>query len=167
MRLALGHIDQYDDKVATFARQLGVRRIHFHCPKELPGEEGYWSARELTALKARCDRDGLTIEAIENVPLSHFWKVQQGADGRDQQLEKFCVTLRNLAAAGIHTLGYNFLPTYVWRTEVREKGRGGALVTSFDLAKVSDGNALTSHHLTPGALLDHPLDADEMWANHG
>jgi len=40
IRLSLGHIDEYDDTVATFAHQLGLRGVQFHTPTALPGAEG-------------------------------------------------------------------------------------------------------------------------------
>ena len=166
MRLSLGHIDEYDERVATFARQLGLTGVQFHTPNLLPGTHGYWSLEELRALRARCDADRLNIDGLENVPLAHFWKVQRGLPGRDEQIENYRTTLRNMAAAGITTLGYNFLPTYVWRTSMAARGRGGAAVTAFDLAQAGSGNALASYRLTPAEPLDAPIAAGQMWANH-
>jgi mannonate dehydratase len=166
MRLSLGHIDEYDDRVAAFARQLGLRGVQFHTPDALPGEHGYWSAAELRALRERCDAAGLAIDGLENVPLAHFWKVQRGLPGRDEQIDNYRTTIRNMAAAGITTLGYNFMATYVWRTNMLDAGRGGAKVTSFDLAQSAHGNALERHRLTPGEPLAEPISSDQMWANH-
>jgi mannonate dehydratase len=166
MRLSLGHIDEYDGRVATFARQLGLRGVQLHTPNLLPGEHGYWSLAELRALRERCDADGLAIDGLENVPLAHFWRVQRGLPGRDEQIENYCTTIRNMAAVGIKILGYNFLPTFVWRTSMLDHGRGGAKVTSFDLAEAGRGNALEGYRLTPGEPLTEPISADQMWASH-
>lgn len=166
MRVSLGHIDVYDDRVATFARQLGLGSVQFHTPNLLPGTNGYWSLEELTALRERCDRDGLMIEGLENVPLTHFDKIQRGLPGRDEQLENYRTTIRNIAAVGIPLLGYNFLPTFVWRTNMLDTGRGGAKVTSFDLDHTVHGNALEGYRLTPTEPLVEPITADQMWANH-
>jgi mannonate dehydratase len=166
IRISLGHVDLYDDRVATFAHQLGLSGVQLHTPNLLPGEDGYWSLGELQALRARCDADGLAIDGLENVPLAHFWKVQRGLPGRDEQIANLHRTLRNMAAVGIDLLGYNFLATYVWRTEMGASGRGGAKVTSFDLADASRGNALAGYRLTPNEPVAEPIDADQMWANH-
>lgn len=166
IRLSLGHVDVYDERVATFAHQLGLRGVQLHTPNLLPGADGYWSVEELRALRERCDTDGLHIDGIENVPLAHFWKVQRGLPGRDEQIENYCRTIRNMAAVGLDLLGYNFLPTFVWRTEMAAAGRGGAKVTVFDLADVGAGNALASHRLTPAEPLAEPISAEQMWANH-
>jgi mannonate dehydratase len=166
IRLSLGHVDEYDDRVATFAHQLGLKSVQLHTPNLLPGREGYWSLPELRALRDRCDADGLAIDGIENVPLAHFWKIQRGVAGRDEQIDNYCKTIRNLAAVGIDLLGYNFLATYVWRTSMAASGRGGARVTSFDLDAAGAGNALAGYRLTPAEPLAEPLTAEQMWANH-
>jgi len=166
LRLSLGHIDRYDARVATFARQLGLRGVQFHTPNLLDGASGYWSVETLRALRERCDADGLTIDGLENVPVAHFWKVQRGLPGRDEQIENYRTTIRNISRAGIDVLGYNFLPTYVWRTSMADAGRGGAKVTSFDLSRIDAGNALAGYRLTPDEPLHQPITAEQMWANH-
>lgn len=166
IRLSLGHVDEYDERVATFAHQLGLTGVQFHTPNVLPGEAGYWSLDELTELRRRCDADGLRIDGLENVPLAHIWKVHRGLPGRDEQIENYCTTLRNMAAVGIDLLGYNFLPTFVWRTDMAALGRGGAKVTSFDLSQVGAGNALATYRLSPSEPLTEPISAEQMWANH-
>ncbi|WP_435603276.1 mannonate dehydratase [Streptomyces sp. bgisy130] len=166
IRISLGHVDEYDGQVAAFAHQLGLTGVQLHTPNLLPGEEGYWSLPELRALRERCEADGLAIDGLENVPLAHFWKIQRGAPGRDEQIENYCRTIRNMAAVGIDLLGYNWLATFVWRTSMAEPGRGGAKVTSFDLAEIHHGNALSGYRLTPSEPLTEPLTAEQMWDNH-
>lgn len=166
IRLSLGHIDEYDDAVAAFAHQLGLPSVQLHTPSALPGDEGFWSLSELQALKSRCDRDGLVIEGLENVPAAHFWKIQRGLPGRDEQIENYHRTIRNMARVGIDLLGYNFIATYVWRTDMGGIGRGGAQVTGFDLSRAAEGNALASYKLTPDEPIDQPLTAVQMWANY-
>lgn len=166
IRLSLGHIDEYDARVATFAHQLGLTGIQFHTPTLLRAEAGYWSLNELRALRNRCDDDGLAVDGIENVATTHFWKIQRGAPGRDEQIENYQRTIRNLAAVGIDWLGYNWQPTFVWRTSMAVAGRGGATVTEFDLARIDGGNALASHRLVPTEPLREPLTAQALWDNH-
>jgi mannonate dehydratase len=166
LRVAMGHIDEYDDTVAVFTQQLGLRGVQLHNPVNLSPDQGYWTVAELAALRDRCAADGLTIEGLENVPLAQFDKIQRGEPGRDQQIENFHATVRNMGSVGIPLLGYNFIATYVWRTDMRAVGRGGALVTSFDLDDADGGNALRAYKLTPDADIDPPLTADQMWANH-
>lgn len=165
MRLAMGHVDDYDDAVATFARQLGLRSVQLHDPANLSSPSGDWPERELRALRERCAADGLALEGLENVPVQHFADVARGGPRRDEQIENYCTTIRNMAAAGISVLGYHFMCSYVWRTSMGASGRGGARVTEFDLSRVGDGNALASYKLVP-APLEHEIDAETLWRNH-
>ena len=77
-------------------------------------------------------------------------RVLRGLPGRDEQIENYGQTLRNMAAAGIYLLGYHFMAGYVWRTAMTAVGRGNARVTAFDLADVSAGNALARYKLDAG-----------------
>ena len=165
MRISMGHIDEYDDRVAAYAKQLGLASVQLHNPSNLSGSDGHWSFDELLALRQRCEADGLILEGLENVPASQFGRIQRGEAGRDEQIEQFHTTLRNMSRAGIHLLGYNFLVTYVWRTDMTSTGRGGARVTAFDLADIDAGNALATYKLTPPDPAT-AIDADTMWANH-
>lgn len=165
IRIAMGHVDEYDSTVASYARQLGLRSVQLHNPSNLSAAGGYWSQAELRALRARCAEDGLYLEGLENVPTAHFGKIQRGEPGRDEQIENYLTTIRNMAAAGITLLGYNFIATYVWRTTMRGTGRGGAAVTGFELADVGAGNALSTYKLSPPDP-ETPIGAEQMWANH-
>lgn len=166
MRVSLGHIDEYDDDTADFALQLGLSSVQLHDPSNLSSTDGYWTVEELTALRERCESRGLRLEGLENVPVRHFYDVQQGGPDRDEQLENFVTTIRNMAAAGIGLLGYNFLAAYVWRTDMAARGRGGARVTAFDLDLVGDGNALARYKLTPQEPIRHGLTAERLWENY-
>jgi mannonate dehydratase len=167
MRLTLGHVEGFDSTIAAFAQQLGLTSIQFHTPSDLSVDRGYWDVDELVALRKRCEAAGLHVEGLENVPYRHWDKVLRGLAGREEQLENYKKTIRNMAAAGIDLLGHHFMPTYVWRTDLHAKGRGGAQVTAFDAAHADEGNALAGYKLTPDAPFDIPISSDEMWANYG
>lgn len=165
LRISMGHVDYYDDTVAAFARQLGLRSVQLHCPGNLPAADGYWPVAELRALRERCERDGLAVEGLENIPVANFYKIQRGEPGRDEQIENYIQTIRNMAAAGITLLGYNFLCTFVWRTTMAGAGRGGAKISAFDLADSRRGNELASYKLTWPDPAD-PIGADQVWESH-
>lgn len=167
IRISMGHVDEYNETVATFATQLGLSTIQLHAPKNLPGRNGFWTLEELQALQAQCAMAGLSIDGLENVPFAHFNKIQQGTPGRDEQLENYHKTIRNLGRVGIDLLGYNFLASYVWRTDMGGSGRGGARVTSFDLNDAYEtGNALASYKLSPDEPILGAITAEQMWNNY-
>ena len=72
IRLSMGHVDEYDERVAAYATQLGLRSVQLHDPANLPADRGYWAVSDLRALRERCERDGLRLEGLENVPAAHF-----------------------------------------------------------------------------------------------
>jgi len=136
MRLALGAIHEVTDEKLKFAKQLGVTDIIVHTP-ELRGN-GYWEFMDLLHLRMRVESARLKLAAIENMPQSYYEKVMLGQLGRDEQIENWCKTLKNMGKAGIPILGYHWMPLGVWRTSLWTPGRGCAHVTSFDYDLVKD-----------------------------
>ncbi|MGI8880006.1 MAG: mannonate dehydratase [Jatrophihabitans sp.] len=165
IRIAMGHIDEYDQTVAGFARQLGLTSVQLHCPANLGTESGHWTAPDLIALRDRCERDGLALEGLENVPADQFADIPRGGPRRDEQIAHYVQTIRNMATAGIGLLGYHFMCTYVWRTSMGATGRGGARISSFHLDDLGKGNALDQYKLAP-ATGGPAVDADALWAHH-
>src|SRR6478752_2349366 len=135
IRVAIGQFNQLDTEKLRFAAQLGVNGIQMNTPK-LPGEQR-WEVADLKALVDGCAAYGLTFEAIENVPIHFYDKAMLGLPGRDEQIEHYQATIRNMGIAGIPVLGYHFMPNSVWRTTRTGPGRGGAHVTAFDMAEVA------------------------------
>ena len=134
IRVAVGQFHDLTDERLRFAAQIGVKGVQLNTPK-LPGET-HWQAADLRAMVEKCRAHGLVLEAIENVPIHFYDKAMLGLPGRDEQIEHYRTTLRNMGKAGIPILGFHFMPNSVWRTERRAPGRGGAGCTKFDMAEV-------------------------------
>jgi mannonate dehydratase len=141
VRVALGQFHDPSDELLTFALQLGLRGIQVNTPW-LPGEHR-WEVADLVALRERCERRGLALEAIENIPQSFYERAMLGLPGRDEEIENVRQTIYNLGRAGVHMLGYHFCPMGVVRTAVDGRGRGNAEVTSFDLDVTLDPTRTT------------------------
>ena len=178
LRIAVGQFNELTDEKLRFATQLGVSSIQMNTPL-LPGEQR-WETADLRRLVDRCTEFGVTLEAIENVPIHFYDKAMLGLPGRDEQIENYQATIRAVGEASIPILGYHFMPNSVWRTSRKTPGRGGARVTSFDLELVG-GPA--SQQRVFVAKLDERKDAiwvaaeengespvsvseEEMWANY-
>ncbi|MBS7624559.1 MAG: mannonate dehydratase [Candidatus Bathyarchaeia archaeon] len=155
MRLALGSIYELTEDKLIFAKQLGVEEIVVHAPVDpsLSGGPGYYEFYPLLRLRTRVEAYGLKLLAIENIPSQWYMKVMLGEEGRDEQIENFCKTLENMGKARIPILGYNFMPTGVWRTCTDMPWRG-ARVTSFDYELVKDAPAKLGK-----------LNDEQMWEN--
>jgi len=166
LRIALGSVGSYDDNVAAFAHQLGLGSILLHNPENLDQQAAHWSYGELAALRDRILADGLDVEGIENVPAAQISKIHRGVAGRDEQIEHYCTTIRNMARAGYTLLGHHFMPTSVWRTERAALGRGGAHVTAFDLGRVDEVDVHEIYRQGGVGVIEDPIDAEQMWANY-
>ena len=134
IRIAVGQFSELTDEKLRFAAQIGVNGIQMNNPK-LPGETR-WEVADIRALVDRAAEAGLVLEAIENVPTHFYHKAMLGLPGRDEQIENYLTTVRNIGLAGVPILGLHFMPNSVWRTERRAPGRGGAGNTRFAMAEV-------------------------------
>ncbi|CTQ48517.1 mannonate dehydratase [Jannaschia donghaensis] len=75
---------------------------------------------------------GLGWDVVESLPVSEAIKTQ-GPDLADH-LDAYRVSLRNLAACGIETICYNFMPVLDWtRTDLRRPMPHGGNAMAFDL----------------------------------
>jgi mannonate dehydratase len=176
MRIGIGQFNELTDEKLVFARQLGVNSIQMNTPK-LPGET-HWEVEDLRALVLKCQEYGLTFEAIENVPIHFYDKAMLGLPGRDEQIEHYRTTIRNVGKAGISTLGFHFMPNSVWRTEMFAPGRGGAGCTKFNMAEVERASgpdgirgfvAKKDERQESIAVLDREeevVSEEQMWENY-
>jgi mannonate dehydratase len=174
--LALGQFNTLSDEKLRYAAQLGATGIQLNTPK-LPGDER-WEEADLRALVERTAAEGLTLEAIENVPVHFYDQAMLGGPERDRQIENYRHTIRAVGRAGIPVLGYHFMPNSVWRTEQLAPGRGGAGCTAFDMSIVdaipdADGlrrflpSGLGRQSSMPVRGAGEPvINEEEMWANY-
>lgn len=163
MRVALGQFNEMTHERLTFAKQLGVSGVQMNNPL-LPMETGYWQVEDLQRVKDQVDEYGLVLEALENVPRTFYDKAMLGLPGRDEQIENYQTTIRNMAKVGIPVLGYNWMPNGVWRTP-NAKGRGGAIVTSYDSTQI-DTFPLVAGLREVDELEGRTVSHDEMWDNY-
>ncbi len=156
MRLALGQLRELGEEDMLLARQLGIEDVQLNQLGKpcLPGDKR-WEFQDLLVLRKRAEDFGLKLAAIENVPVAFYDKAMLGLPGRDEQIENYQTTIRNMGKAGIPILGFHWVPNGVWRTS-RTTLERGARVTSFDYELVKDAP------LTHGRVFSE----DEMWANY-
>jgi mannonate dehydratase len=162
IRVGVGQLRALDAETAAWARQLGITTLQLNTP-DIPGEDGYWHEADLRRLRDQAAAEGLTLEALENVPIAFYDKVMLGRPGWEDQLERYCRTIENVGRVGIGLLGHHFMPTFVWRTALDTPGRGGALVTSFDEALVPLGNRVDYPQAPP----TEQVALEEMRTNYG
>ncbi len=123
-----------------------------------------WSPEEIAkrqqqvATRKDGSRSGIAWDVIESLPVSEDIKKQKG-DWR-AHIASYKTSLRNVAAAGIEVVCYNFMPVLDWtRTELRHRLPSGGTAMRFDL---TDFAVFDIHILKrKGAAEDFPANVRE------
>jgi len=167
MKIIFGAIKEFNDDAMMMARQLGSEGFHFNTPPIATGDEKFWTVRALKWLKEYTEKFDLKLEMIENVPIGFIDKIILGADGRDEQIENYIKTLKNMGEVGIPILGHHFCPTWAWRTSITHPYRGGATVSAYDRSvedKVPNAYTISKKHMIDFGEIPPPTQED-LWKN--
>ena len=169
MRLTLDGIRDLTDDVLTFATQIGAEGIGVAVPDLGDSALGYYEFEPLVNLRTRVESYGLKPVGIENLPWTWTFKHMLGLPGRDEQIENFQKTVRNMGAAGLPILTYNFHAMRFYRTSRHAPVRGGAHATSFDIDLVRNAPFMAHGPGIDTGLIPashrRPVTDDEMWDN--
>ena len=88
-----------NEKNLKFAKQIGADGIVAWMP--LPAKNGVWAYEDLLELRKFVEKTGLKIEAVENLPPTHYDRILFGLEGRDSQIENIKTTIRNMGKADL------------------------------------------------------------------
>ncbi len=169
MKIILGAIKEFNDDALLMARQLGSEGFHFNTPPIATSDEDYWTVRALKWLKEYTEKFELKLEMIENVPIRFLEGIMLGTPDRDEKIENYIKTIRNMGEVGIPILGHHFCPTWAWRTSITEPTRGGAFVSAFNSEKAESGvnaYAISAQHMARFGKDIQPPTADDLWKNY-
>jgi mannonate dehydratase len=137
MRLAL-YLPAWPNDMWTLGPQLGVGIAVTGFPTAGPGQPPVWDFDSLVRQRTRFADAGLDAMVIEASPPMD--QIKLGLPGREEELEAVCELITNMGAAGFSIWCYNWMAKFNWlRTSVTTRGRGGALVTSYDHALMERG----------------------------
>jgi mannonate dehydratase len=93
-----------------------------------------WTREAIETRKQFIESDsslGLRWSVVESLPVIEAIKIGEG--DLEPYFENYRVSLRNLAACGIHTICYNFMPVLDWtRTDLRAPVVGGGRALRFN-----------------------------------
>lgn len=114
-----------------------------------------WPCETIRARKAMIEAAGLGWTVVESLPVPDAIKTR-GA-GWEEMIDHYRASLANLAACGIRTVTYNFMPVLDWtRTDLAWAMPDGALALRFELEAAAVFDLHVLHR--PGAERDYPPD---------
>jgi mannonate dehydratase len=91
-----------------------------------------WSKEQILERKKMVEDNDLSWVVVESLPVSEDIKRQTG--DFIQHIENYKISIRNLAACGIKTICYNFMPVLDWsRTNLKVTFRDGSQTSGFKL----------------------------------
>ena len=179
IRIAIGQFNELTEEKLRFAAQIGATGIQMNTP-DAARRRALGGRGPARPGRAGPRRTGSKFEAIENVPVHFYDKVDAGPAGpRRADRELLATRSARSARAGIPVLGYHFMPNSVWRTERLAPGRGGAGCTAFDMAagrrrrRGRGAAAVPADERSAGRSAmpvfgtdEAVIDAETMWANY-
>jgi mannonate dehydratase len=139
-----------DDPVPLSSiRQAGATAV-FTSLHQIPYGE-VWPREAIRERKQIIEDAGLRWTAVESVPVHE--DIKSGRGNLTQLFDNYTNTLRNLAAEGIQTVIYNFMPVLDWvRTDMNWPLPDGSMSMHYDPVRFA---AFEIHALTrPGAEAD-------------
>ena len=121
------------DKITlTMLRQIGVEGIVTALHDVPLGE--VWTREQIRALREYIEAAGLRWSVVESLPVTET--IKYGGPDRDAQIEIYKQSLRALAAEGIRTVCYNFMPVLDWaRTDLLHPNTDGSSNLFFSYAE--------------------------------
>jgi len=121
-----------DTITLAMLRQIGVEGIVTALHDVPLGE--VWTREQIRELRQYIENYGMRWSVVESLPVVET--IKYGGPDRDEQIEVYKQSLRNLAAEGIHTICYNFMPVLDWaRTDLTHQNPNGATNLYFNYAE--------------------------------
>ena len=113
-----------NDKITlAMLKQIGVEGIVTALHDVPLGE--VWTREKIHDLKTYIESFGMRWSVVESLPVVET--IKYGGPDRDQQIEIYKESLKNLSAEGIHTICYNFMPVLDWaRTDLSHPNPNGS-----------------------------------------
>lgn len=112
-----------DPITLAMLKQIGVESIVTALHDVPLGQ--VWTREKIHDLKTFIESYGMRWSVVESLPVTET--IKYAGPDRDEQIDIYKQSLRNLAAEGIHTICYNFMPVLDWaRTDLLHDNPNGS-----------------------------------------
>lgn len=120
-------------------RQIpGINGVVGTLLNKLPGD--VWEISEIQELKESVEKGGLELLGIESVAIHDA--IKAGTSERDQYIENYIQTIKNLSKCGVHMICYSFKPIFGWaKTDLFYENKDGSFSLVYDQAVVDNMEA--------------------------
>lgn len=111
------------DKITlSMLKQIGVEGI-VTALHDVPNGE-VWTREKIRDLREYIESYGMRWSVVESLPVCE--SIKYAGPDRDELIEKYKESLKNLSLEGIHTICYNFMPVLDWaRTDLAHPNPDG------------------------------------------
>ena len=122
-----------NDKITlSMLREIGVEGI-VTALHDVPNGE-VWTREKIRDLREYIESYGMRWSVVESLPVSE--SIKYAGPDRDQLIENYKESLKNLGLEGIHTICYNFMPVLDWaRTDLEHPNPNGTTNLYFSHAQ--------------------------------
>ncbi len=112
-----------NDKITlSMLKQIGVEGI-VTALHDVPNGE-VWTREKIRDLREYIEGYGMRWSVVESLPVCE--SIKYGGPDRDQLIENYKESLKNLGLEGVHTVCYNFMPVLDWaRTDLAHPNPDG------------------------------------------
>ena len=124
MKMSFRWYGESDPVSLEYISQIPAMRSVVSAVYSVPVGE-IWPMEEILKIKEACEKHGLVFDIVESVPVHEDIKL--GKPTRDKYIEVYCRNIRNLSAAGVKVICYNFMPVFDWlRSDLSHKNPDGS-----------------------------------------
>jgi len=122
-----------NDKITLpMLKQIGVEGI-VTALHDVPNGE-IWTREKIRDLREYIESYGMRWSVVESLPVVE--SIKYAGPDRDEQIERYKESLKNLSLEGIHTICYNFMPVLDWaRTDLAHSNPNGSTNLYFSHAQ--------------------------------
>ena len=124
--IGIGFMTPATPERLRFMAQMGATHVVTPLPADKPRnrDSDIWTFEGMLAQRKEVESYGLQRSVYEGSPVPA--RVKLGRDGRDEDIENYCESIRNMGRAGVPVLCYNWMVGFGWlRTDFATPARGG------------------------------------------